>query len=89
MRDGGLVGRPGYGFSYVVEDVGFGGNPQVTSQGATRANSVGAILRLNTSNMCAGSLCHGNPSAPAGSSYDASGSGWRTYLEYYRPPAGK
>ncbi len=89
MRDGSLVGRSGYGFSYVVEDVASGGYPWVTSQGATKATSVGAILRLNTSNMCGGVLCHGNPTAPPGSSYDASGSSWGTYLEYYRPAAGK
>jgi hypothetical protein len=85
IRDGSLVGRTGYGFSYVVEDVGAGGYPMVTSTGATQANSVGAILRYNTSNMCAGSNCHDNPAAPAGPSYDATGSSWGTYLEYYRP----
>jgi hypothetical protein len=85
IRDGSLVGRTGYGFSYVIEDVSVGGYPKVTSTGATRSTSVGAIFRNNTANMCAGSMCHGTPSPPAASSYDASGSSWGTYLEYYRP----
>ncbi|MEW5804115.1 MAG: hypothetical protein AB1847_18625 [bacterium] len=86
IRDGGLAGRTGYGFSYVVEDVANGGYPMVTSTGATQANSVGAVFRNNTANMCGGSMCHGNPNPPPGSSYNASGSSWGTYLEYYRPP---
>ena len=85
VRDGTLVGRTGYGFSYVIEDVGSGGYPQVTSIGATQLNNDGAIFRNNTSNMCAGSMCHGTPTPPPASSYDASGSSWGTYLEYYRP----
>lgn len=85
IRDGSLAGRTGYGFSYVVEDVGSGGYPWVTSTGATGATSVGAVFRNNTSNMCAGSMCHGDPTPPAGSSYDAQGSSWGTYLEYFRP----
>ena len=86
VRDGTLAGKAGYGFSYVIEDVGAGGYPQVTSTGATQANSVGAIFRNSTTdNMCGGSMCHGEPTPPAGSSYDASGSSWGTYLEYYRP----
>jgi hypothetical protein len=88
IRNGTLVGRPGgYGFSYVIEDVGHGGYPMITSIGATQSNSVGAIFRYNTepNNMCGGSMCHGDPAPPAGSSYDASGSSWGTYLEYYRP----
>jgi hypothetical protein len=85
IRDGILAGRTGYGFSYVVEDVGSGGYPWVTSTGATRSTSTGAIFRNNTANMCAGSMCHGSPTPPPGSSYDASGSSWGTYLEYYRP----
>jgi hypothetical protein len=36
--------------------------------------------------MCGGSMCHGNPAPPAGSSYNASGNGFGTYLEYYRVP---
>ncbi|MCP4251157.1 MAG: hypothetical protein GY778_29315 [bacterium] len=86
VRDGILVGRTGFGFSYVVEDDGAGGFPWVTSTDATRAASVGAILRSNTSDMCAGSMCHDNPAPPVGTSYDAIGSGWGTYLEYYREP---
>jgi hypothetical protein len=82
IRDGNLAGRTGYGFSYVRED---GSYPQVTSIGVTQATSVGAIFRNNTANMCAGSMCHNNPIPPAGSSYDATGSGWGTYLEYFRP----
>jgi hypothetical protein len=85
MRDGSLVGRSGFGFSYVVEDTASGGYPWVTSNGATQATSVGAILRLNTNDMCAGTGCHGDPTPPAGSSYDATGSAWGTYLEFYRP----
>jgi len=85
IRDGSLAGRTGYGFSYVIEDTGAGGYPMVTSTDATQANSVGSVFRNNTSNMCGGSMCHGNPDPPAGGSYDASGSGWGTYLEYYRP----
>jgi hypothetical protein len=85
VRDGTLVGRTGYGFSYVIEDVESGGYPQVTSTDATQLNNDGAIFRNNTSNMCAGSMCHGTPTPPPASSYDASGSSWGTYLEYYRP----
>ena len=90
IRDGNLADRSGgYGFSYVVEDTGAGGYPWVTSTGATQSNSVGAIFRYNTevNKMCGGSMCHGNPTPPAGSSYDASGSSWGSYLEYYRPHA--
>ena len=86
VRDGRLAGRgDGYGFSYVIEDAS--GYPWVTSTGATQANSVGAILRLNTdvNSMCGGGMCHGNPTPPAGATYDASGSSWGTYLEYFRP----
>ena len=85
IRDGSLAGRIGYGFSYVVEDTGSGGYPWVTSSGAKQSNSVGAIFRNNTANMCGGSMCHGNPTPPSGSSYDATGSSWGTYIEYYRP----
>ncbi|MBW1860437.1 MAG: hypothetical protein JRI70_10310 [Deltaproteobacteria bacterium] len=88
LRDGSLAGRaPGYGFSYVIEDSGAGGYPWVTSDGATQSTSVGAIFRYNTeiNNMCSGVYCHGNPVPPAGSGYDASGSSWETYIEYYRP----
>jgi hypothetical protein len=86
IRDGSLAGRTGYGFSYVIEDVLAGGYPWVTSTGATQQTSVGAIFRNNTANMCGGSMCHDNPAPPAGSSYNASGSGWGTYVEYYRVP---
>jgi hypothetical protein len=88
IRDGTLIGRPGgYGFSYVIEDISSGGYPMVTSTGATQANSVGAIFRYSTAgnNMCGGTMCHGDPTPPAGCGYDASGSSWGTYLEYYRP----
>ncbi len=85
IRDGTLAGRTGYGFSYVIEDIGAGGYPQVTSTEATQADSVGAIFRNHTGNMCGGSMCHGQPAPPGGPSYDASGSSWGTYLEYYRP----
>jgi len=85
IRDGSLAGRTGYGFSYVIEDTGSGGYPMVTSTGANKSLSVGAIFRNNTANMCGGSMCHGSPTPPAASGYDASGSSWGTYLEYYRP----
>jgi len=89
IRDGSLSGRlDGYGFSYVIEDVVADGYPMVTSAGATQATSVGAIFRKTpeTNNMCGGFTpgCHGT-ATPAGSSYDATGSSWDTYLEYYRP----
>jgi len=63
-----------------------GGYPLVTSDGATQAGSVGAVFRNNTADMCGGLMCHGSPAPPPGSSYNASGSSWGTYLEYYRPP---
>ena len=86
VRDGKLAGRTGgYKFSFVIEDVGNGGYPWVTSEGATQATSTGAIFRSNASSMCAASMCHGTPDPPAGSSYNASGSSWGTYLEYFRP----
>ncbi|MGA1871517.1 MAG: thrombospondin type 3 repeat-containing protein [bacterium] len=83
IRDGSLSGRDGYGFSYLVEDVASGGYPMVTSSNATQSTSVGAIFRNNIGTMCGASLCHVNPS-PTSSSYDASGSGPGTYLEFYR-----
>jgi hypothetical protein len=86
IRDGSLAGRTGYGFSYVIEDLSAGGYPWVTSTGATQSTSVGAIFRNNTASMCGGSMCHGNPTPPAASSYNASGNSWGTYLEYYRVP---
>ena len=81
IRDGMLAQRTGYDFTYVIPD---GDYPQVTSIGATQTNSVGAIFRNDTGNMCGGFMCHSNPSPP-GDSYDASGSGYGTYMEYYRP----
>ena len=88
IRDGTLAGRPGgYGFSYLIEDVGSGGYPHVTSTAATQSASVGAIFRYNTevNGMCGGSTCHGTPDPPFDCSYDATGSSSNTYLEYYRP----
>jgi hypothetical protein len=85
IRDGSLAGRTGYGFSYVIEDTESGGYPWVTSSGATPSTGVGAVFRNNTADMCGGSMCHGNPAPPSSSSYDATGSSWGTYLEYYRP----
>jgi hypothetical protein len=83
IRDGKLVGRePGYGFSYVVEDVGSGGYPQVTSTNATLPISVGAVFREGNE-MCFS--CHVCP-PPPDIGYNASGSGADTYLEYYRAP---
>ncbi len=86
IRSGNLAGRSGYGFSYLVEDIGAGGLPMVTSAGATRASSIGAVFRNDTGDMCIG--CHGNKVVPS-QSYDASDGGVRwgydTYLEYYRP----
>jgi len=87
IRDGSLSGRDGYSFSYVIEDTAVGGYPMVTSTGATQATSVGAVFRNNTSNMCAGFMCHGNPDPPSASSYNANGSSWGSYLEYYRAPS--
>jgi len=86
IRDGSLAGRTGFGFSHVIEDVASGGFPFVTSNGANKQNSVGSIMRtIGNSEMCASSMCHGNPAPPPASSFDATGSGWGTYLEYYRP----
>ena len=85
VRDGSLVGRTGYGFSYVIEDAASDGYPWVTSTGATQSTSTGAIFRNNTANMCGGSMCHDSPEPPPASSYDATGSSWGTYIEYYRP----
>ncbi|MBW1860630.1 MAG: cytochrome c3 family protein, partial [Deltaproteobacteria bacterium] len=81
IRDGSLAGRTGYGFSYVVEDVGIGGYPVVTSDGASLPISVGAVFR-NGNDMCSQN-CHQCPT-PSGTSYDATDSGSGTYLEYYR-----
>ena len=60
VRDGSLVGRPGFGFSFVIEDTAVGGYPWVTSEGATASTSVGSIFRNGTGNneMCFG--CHGS-----------------------------
>ncbi|MDY6965906.1 MAG: hypothetical protein SVM80_08060 [Halobacteriota archaeon] len=86
IRNGELAGRTGYGFSYVIEDTTSGGYPMVTSSGANKSISVGSIFRNSTDdNMCGGSMCHGSPTPPTGSSYDARGSSYGTYLEYYRP----
>ena len=84
IRDGSLTGRTGYGFSYVVEDLPAGGYPSnmVTSLNASLPISVGAVFR-NGNAMCQ-DTCHQCPT-PLGSSYNASGSSWGTYLEYYRP----
>lgn len=87
IRDGSLAGRTGFGFSYVVEDVGIGGYPVVTSEGASLPISVGAVFR-NGNVMCSSPVCHmPSPPGPTTTSYDATGSGSGTYLEYYRPPA--
>jgi hypothetical protein len=88
IRDGKLVdGRPdareGFRFSYVIEDTGAGGLPMVTSSGATRASSIGAIFRsgkiaYTADNMCMG--CHSLSNEAV--SYNANGN----YVEYYRDP---
>jgi hypothetical protein len=70
IRDGSLVGRGGYGFSYLVEDTIAGGYPWVTSEGATQSSSVGAIFRYSTNSMCGGPGCHPSPK-PHSSSYNA------------------
>ncbi len=71
VRDGSLVGRTGFGFSFVIEDTAAGGYPWVTSEGATQSTSVGSIFRNGTgdhvTNMCAG--CHGG--GPSDASYNA------------------
>jgi hypothetical protein len=81
-RDGSLTGRQGYGFSYVIEAPQ--GYPFVTSEGANQDNSVGAIFRNNTAHSCT-MTCHGDPPPPSASLYNAQGSGYNTYLEYFRP----
>ncbi|MDY6988024.1 MAG: hypothetical protein SWQ30_08185 [Thermodesulfobacteriota bacterium] len=87
MRDGRLEGmvpasgggwtpRIGLGFTYVVEDIGAGGYPWVTSDGATQWTSVGAIVRNDPSGVNYGCFCHSPNAAYGGSSpgtsYDAS-----------------
>jgi hypothetical protein len=69
IRDGSLEGGAGYGFSYLIEDP-VQHYPYVTSQGATRANSVGAIFRNGVDNMCG--FCHpGEGYVPPENSYYA------------------
>jgi hypothetical protein len=86
IRDGSLANRTGFGFSYVVEDVAIGGYPVVTSAGASLPISVGAVFR-NGNAMCSEGICHlPTPPGPTTTSYDATGSGSGTYLEYYRGP---
>ena len=84
IRDGSLSGRTGYGFSYVIEDAA--GYPWVTSDSATRAISVGAIMRNGASDMCYGA-CHGFATTQE-DPYDATGSAYGTILEWYRPGYG-
>ena len=107
IRDGQLVnGRPdtreGFKFTYVREDTDAGGLPMVTSFGADRDNSIGAVFRtvpvfqtwtrIYIGNMCMG--CHGElPLCGAchpGGNYNAiETAGYdasETYLEYYRTP---
>jgi predicted CXXCH cytochrome family protein len=84
IRNGNLTGRGGYGFTYLVAAPA--GLPMVTSVGATRATSIGAVFRNDSGDMCIG--CHGNKIVTT-QEYDASEGGMRwgydTYLEYYRP----
>ena len=102
VRDGKLVsGRPdpreGFKFSYVQDR----GLPMVTSSGATRTNSIGAVFRsgeieYNTEhNMCMG--CHGSGATCMnmtchhfGTNYDVLGDedydATGNYVEYYRTP---
>jgi hypothetical protein len=107
IRDGNLVnGRPdtreGFKFSYVREDTGAGGLPMVTSSGATRHDSIGAVFRtvpvfqtwteIYIGNMCMG--CHGDspqcdachPSGAYNTLETESYNATGTYLEYYRTP---
>ncbi|MFC1716913.1 cytochrome c3 family protein [Candidatus Poribacteria bacterium] len=89
IRDGTLAGRNGYGFSYVTDDPGSIDPWMVTSTSANQSNSVGSIFRYNTGGegdnaMCGGEACHNDPAPPSGSSYDARGSGFGSYLEYFR-----
>ena len=90
IRDGSLADRTGYGFSYVIKENATpwppepDGDTMVTSANAFLPNSVGAIFR-NGNAMCSG-LCHQSPARPA-TSYNATGTGPGTYLEYYRAPA--
>jgi hypothetical protein len=88
IRCGNLIDKePGFGFRYLVEDTGAGGYPNVTSNGANRANSIGAVFSHDTGTgenvMCIG--CHGTFIDVSTQSYDASGWGLDTYLEYFRP----
>ncbi|MCP4590388.1 MAG: hypothetical protein GY842_06575, partial [bacterium] len=83
VRDGSLAGRSGYGFSYVVKlepGESWEDDSLVTSEGATRSTSVGAVLRNVVDDMCFD--CHGGATSQAGTSYDATG----PYLEYFRAP---
>ena len=84
VRDGSLVGRTGFGFSYVVDDTAAGGYPWVTSEGATQSTSIGAIFRNGTGEMCGG--CHGTGTyaTPSDSSYYAAS----TTTLYNGPHAG-
>jgi hypothetical protein len=70
IRDGSLAGRAGYGFSYLIEDPVLG-YPYVTSEGATRANSVGAVFRNGADEMCGGCHAGGNDTPPDSSYYTA------------------
>ena len=104
IRDGKLVsGRPdpreGLRFRYVIVD---GALPNVSSSGATREDSIGAVFRtvpdfqtwtrIYIGNMCMG--CHGDtplcgachPSGAYGALDTESYDASKTYLEYYRTP---
>ncbi len=78
IRDGSLANRTGFGFRYLKN----AGYPMVTSTGVTQSISVGAVFE-NSDSICY-DYCHLSP-APPSTTYDASGDGPGTYLEYYRP----
>ncbi len=88
IRDGRLQGRePGLQFTYVKEAAG--GYPNVTSVGADKANSTGAIMRSGVDERAqtGGQICGGcHPfAAPTTDEYDATGAPATGCLSCHRP----
>jgi hypothetical protein len=90
--DCGYAPRPGFGFTYLVEDTASGGYPWVTSDGASQSTSAGAVFRNDPSGVNYGCFCHAEGSAyyaapPPGTNYDASviPPDSTAYLQYFRP----
>jgi len=74
--------REGFRFSYLIEDTDLGGD-FVTSSGATREYSIGAVFRSGKIKMVLGDMCPGcHPGY--GSIDDVSYDATENYLEYYR-----